>query len=169
MAAAQKTPKTKKSDDLKNQPQVSGTSLTKEGEPLITSFEDEAKIIAEITSKSRELDNEAFQETLNEVRKHVPEVKERVSEPELAKEVKDAGVVNPQQEADQVVAKGPSLDLPLSEEEYAKGQSEKLGGKSVDKSIVGVSSLIALTMWVGRMIKLAHKHAMRVIFKKGNS
>ncbi len=163
MVTVQKDPKTKKlqDDDQTNSAPVSGGGAGKETESAI-SFEDEAKIVAEIQDRSAAIDKEA----LERVREKIPEAKQSMPEIELAQELEAAGVKSPQKEADTVVVRGAELDLPISEEEYKKDLSFKVGGKTVDKSIVGVSSLIAFTMWIGRLIKMAHKHAMKVVFRK---
>ena len=36
----------------------------------------------------------------------------------------------------------------------------------VDKTVVGVSSLAALAIWVGRMVKVAHGHAKKAVFRR---
>lgn len=163
MVTAQKDPKTKKQqdDNQANPVVISRGAAGKEAENPI-SFEDEAAIVAEIQDRSAAIDREA----LEKVREKIPDAKQAMPEVELAPEVEDAGVKSPQKEADNVVIRGSEVDLPISEAEYNQGKEIKVGGKSVDKSIVGVSSFIALTMWIGRLIKMAHKHAMRVVFRK---
>lgn len=162
MATVQKDPKTKKQQDDNQAPAIVGSeSPGKETEPSI-SFEDEAKIVAEIQDRSAAIDKEA----LESIREKIPEAKQAIPEVELAPDLEDAGVKSPQKEADKVVIRGSEIDLPISEEEYKKGLGIKVGGRSSDKSIVGVSSLIAFTLWIGRLIKIAHKHAMRVVFRR---
>lgn len=163
MVTAQDDLKAKKpqDDNQASSAPVSGGAAGKEAESTI-SYEDEAKIVAEIQDRSSSIDREA----IDKVRAEIPETKQAMPEPELAPDLEDAGVVNPQRAADQVIAKGASLNLPISEEEYKKGLKVKFAGKTFDKSFVGVSSLIALSMWVGRLIKMAHKHTMRVVFRK---
>lgn len=164
MTTAQKDLKVKKPQDDNQAPAKADTgSLVKEQEPVI-SFEDEAKIVAEIQDRSESLDREAIER----VRAEIPETKQAMPEPELAPDLEDAGVVNPQKEADQVIAKGASLNLPISEDEYKQGLQIKFKGKTFDKSFVGVSSFIAFSMWVGRLIKMAHKHAMKIVFRKSS-
>ena len=165
MATVQKDPKAKKQqDDDQVSIPVSSTPVGKEAEPVISSFADEAKIIAEIQDRSNAIDREAIEQ----VRAEIPETKQAMPEPELPADLQDAGVVNPQTEADKVVSQGATLNLPISDDEYQEGKKIKLEGKTIDKSIVGVSSFIALSMWIGRLIKMAHKHAMRVVFRKGD-
>lgn len=159
MVTVQKDPKVK---EIKGEEAaaVSGGSPGKESEPGIT-FEDEAKIVAEIQDRSSALDKEK----LDQVRAEIPETKHAFPEPEIPPELEDAGVINPQTEADRVISQGTSLNLPFSEEEYNKGLHVKIAGKIVDKAVVGVSSVVALSMWIGRLVKMAHKHAMKVVFR----
>src|SRR3989338_6880964 len=69
--------------------------------------------------------------------------------------------------AEEVVKSGTTLDLPISGATYKRGLSAKLTGKVFDKVVVGASSLMVLAIWIGRLIKIAHKHTMRVVFRKG--
>lgn len=162
MATLQKDPQAKKVQDDDQIPAgVGGGGAGKESEPAI-SFEDEAKIVAEIGDRSSAIDREA----LDRVREQIPEAKQAMPEPELSPDVEDARVSNPQTDADNVVIKGATLNLPFSEGEYNKGLHIRIAGKIMDKTVVGVSSLVALSMWIGRLIKMAHKHAMKVVFRK---
>ena len=151
----------KKKDDNALQPVSAGGG--KESEKTLT-FEEEKKLVAEIQDRSSELDRAE----LEKIRTHIPEVKQAVPEPELPMEVANSGVISPQAEADKVISSGTELDLPISEDEYKKGLNSNFNSKVSDQDIVGVSSLIAMVMWVGRLIKMAHKHAMKVIFKKSS-
>lgn len=160
MATAQTDDKKKKDDAV--QPVSSGGG--KESGKTLT-FEEEKKLVAEIQDRSTELDRVE----LEKIRTHIPEVKQAVPEPELPMEVANSGVISPQAEADKVVSGGTELDLPISEDEYKKGLNSKFNSKAADYDVVGVSSLIAMVMWVGRLIKMAHKHAMKIIFKKSAS
>lgn len=162
MANAQKNPKTKVKDD--NRTAVVGGVAGKEVENTV-SFEDEAKVVAEIKSTAAAIDKEAWER----VRADVPEAKQAFGEAELPPDLEDSGIVSPPIEADKVVSRGTTISLPISKKEYEKGQRERfVGHASSGKSFVGVSSLIALSMWIGRLIKMAHKHAMRVVFRKGD-
>lgn len=161
MATAQTDDK-KKKDDNAVSPVSSGGG--KESEKTLT-FEEEKKLVAEIQDRSTELDRVE----LEKIRTHIPEVKQAVPEPELPSEVASSGVVSPQAEADKVISAGATLDLPISEDEYKKGLNSKFSSKAADGDIVGVSSLVAMVMWVGRLIKMAHKHTMKVLFRKSSS
>lgn len=77
-------------------------------------------------------------------------------EPKLPPDVEDAGVKSPAVEASKVIEKGTTLELPMTEDSYKKGQ----------KVSNPASSLLALVTWIGKIIKLAHKHTMKVIFRK---
>lgn len=142
---------------IKTKPQEKAQPRLKEQEPKTS--------LGEIPSRTESVDNEAIlalRESIKEVELATPDVK-------LPPDLEDAGVVSPQQAADDVISKGPTLDIALSEEEFKKGEKESVGGKSDKQKVVfGASSLVALAIWVKRAIKLAHKHTMRVVFRKGD-
>lgn len=161
MATAQ-TDNKKKQDDQTVQPVSAGGG--KESEKTLT-FEEEKKLVTEIQDRSSELDRVE----LEKIRTHIPEAKQAVPEPELPSEVASSGVVSPQAEADKVISGGATLDLPISEDEYKKGLNSKFSSKVSDQDVIGVSSLIAMIMWVGRLIKMAHKHTMKVVFRRSFS
>jgi len=132
-------------------------------------------------AKEQESSGEKRDETLGEliqqVESHDKEAAEKVSgeieearqsypEIELPPDVADAGVKSPGQEAAEVIKKGPTFEAPITEEEMNKGLHQKVTGKVVNKVVVGVSGFFALATWVARMIKIAHKHTMRVVFRK---
>lgn len=157
--------KTAKTDDQKLQSRLPsvGTQV-KEQEPARGKTEDE--LMVEITTRADALDREHEAK----VRELIAEVRRTVPEPAVPPDVEDAGVVSPQLAAEDVVKKGTILDLPVAESVYKKGLQTKLRGKVVgtvgNKLVVGVSSLVALAMWIGRLVKMAHGHAMKVIFRK---
>ena len=163
-------PDDKNSNDDKSQksvttPQSSGSSVkTKEQEPAARAEED--KLMAEIVSTSEAMDAEA----LAKLQKESPEIKRAQPEAKLPPDVEDAGVKVPEEEADKVVKNGTTLSLPVSEDAYNKGLQVKVIGKVVgavgDKIVVGVSSIGALALWAGRLLKMAHKHAIKVIFRR---
>ena len=96
----------------------------------------------------------------------IEEARQSYPEIELPPDVADAGVKSPGQEAAEVIKKGPTFEAPITEEEMNKGLHQKITGKVVNKVVVGVSGFFALATWVARMIKIAHKHTMRIVFKK---
>ena len=108
-------------------------------------------------------DKEAAEKVSGEIK----EARQSVPEIDIPPDVADAGVKSPVQEAQDVVKKGPIFEVPITEEEMNKGLHQKVTGKVVNKVVVGVSGLFALATWVARMVKVAHKHTMRVVFKKG--
>lgn len=138
-----------------------GSSGNKEQEPTQAQREEEAAMISEIKSVSEAQDKEALEKVLSTV----PEAKAAVFDPELSPEVKEMGVVNPTEEANDVVRQGSTLNLNFSENEYQEGKKTKVVGSVSDKSIIGVSSLAALGIMIGRLIKMAHKHAMKIVFR----
>ncbi|HSX18945.1 MAG TPA: hypothetical protein VLE91_02300 [Candidatus Saccharimonadales bacterium] len=144
------------------------SSAAKETEPGKTAAAEvadieEEKLMAEIRTTAEAADKQA----LEAIQESVKEVKRSHFEPELPPDVEDAGVINPQKAAEEVVINGPTIDLPIDEAKYKQGLKVKVSGKVDNKKVVvGPSSLAAFAIWVGRILKLAHKHTMRVVFKK---
>ena len=132
-------------------------SLNKEHEPG-----GEAAILGEIIKTSETADREAE----GKVKAEISEARRSQPEPEIPPDVADAGVKSPQIDADEVVTKGSTINLPITEETYKKGLHHKV--KSVVKFgvVSGVSGVVGLVTWVGKIIKVAHHHAKRVIFRK---
>ena len=131
----------------------------KEQEPAVEKKgEDLAGLIQEVETHDKEAAEKVSGE-IKEARQSVPEIG-------IPPDVADAGVKSPAQEAADVIAKGSTLDVPITEEKYKEGLHQKVTGKVVNKVVVGVSGLFALAAWVGRMVKIAHKHTMRVVFRK---
>ncbi|OGD93613.1 hypothetical protein A2697_04115 [Candidatus Curtissbacteria bacterium RIFCSPHIGHO2_01_FULL_41_44] len=137
-----------------------GAPKAKEQEPKAS---DEDKIMAEIKTTAEALDKEL----IGKVQESVKEIVQAKPEPEIPPDVEDVGVYGSQAAAEEVVKSGTTLDLPISGATYKRGLSAKLTGKVFDKVVVGASSLMVLAIWIGRLIKIAHKHTMRVVFRKG--
>lgn len=141
----------------------------KEAEPVGISAEqsyiDEGKLVAQIETTSEELDKKALEVVEHELK----EVRASHPQPIIPPDVEDAGVFNPQQEADNVVKNGSNILLPIDEAEYKKAMKEAPGGRwyRYDKVIVGSRGIVALALWAKRMISKAHKKAMKVVFRKG--
>lgn len=131
-------------DPSKVQDSDGRTGQTKEVEPQ--------KV--EIKSRAEKLDSQMAES----IKRSVGEAKLSRPEPKLPPDVEDAGVKSPPVEADKVVERGTTLELPISEESYKTGQ----------KTSNPVSSLFALVTWIGKIIKLAHKHTMRVVFRNAH-
>ncbi|MEX2028414.1 MAG: hypothetical protein WD988_02840 [Candidatus Curtissbacteria bacterium] len=125
----------------------------------------EAAAVAEIKEVSDSHDKEA----LRVLRETMPEVKSATPKIEISPDVADAGVKSPEAEAGEVVANGPTVNVDITEDKYEEGLKTKVIGKSdrVEKTVVGTASIVAMALWVGRLVKLAHKHTMRVVFRKG--
>ncbi|OGD84501.1 hypothetical protein A2165_01450 [Candidatus Curtissbacteria bacterium RBG_13_40_7] len=146
---------------IQNQP-VSGTLLKEqESKPIVDG--EEEKIVAQITTRGERLDSE----TIDSLRSSISEAKLATPEPKVPPEVGDIGLKAPQEEADSVVSKGATIQLPATEQEYKTGLHQKVKAIVVDKVVVGASSLFALATLVGRLIKIAHKHTLRIVFRKG--
>lgn len=125
-------------------------------------YNEEAKLLDEVKEKYKEADLEAqkqVEHAIGEETKNRTEVK-------IAAQVRDAGLVSHEEEASNVVKHGGALELAVSEEKYKQGKKTGIGGKRlINKNIVGVSSLAAMAVFIGRLLKVAHKHAKRVIFR----
>ena len=117
------------------------------------------EFIEQVESHDKEQIEKVSAEIGKEARQSIPEI-------EIPPDVADAGVKSPGQEARDVVKKGPTIEVSITEEEMNKGLHQKVTGKVVNKVVVGVSGLFALATWVARMVKVAHKHTMRVVFRK---
>ncbi len=140
-----------------------GSSKAKEIEPQRA---EEKRLLDEVVEASEKQDKEAEEKLQESLGKEA-----RLSQPhpKIAADVSDAGVVSPQRTASQVISKGPTVELPISEEEYVAGEKTKVKGNVADKEVIGVFSLAAFAMFIGRIIKLAHKHAKRIIFRDSSS
>ena len=140
-----------------------GSIKAKEQEPTSQEAKaEEEKIISEVIRTSEAADEQAEKE----IQSAISEARLARPEPKLAPDVLDSGVKAPQLEANEVVTKGTTVELPISEDEYKKGLHQKVVGTVVNKVVVGASSFFALATWIGRLIKIAHKHTMKVIFRK---
>src|SRR3990167_618025 len=142
------------------QPLPQAGSLPKEKEPAPLQKE-EAKILSEIVKSSEAVDEQAEQEVV----KAISEARLSMPEPKLPPDVADSGVKSANQEAKEVITRGTTINLPIEEDQYKKGLHLKIKTAVVDKVVFGTSSLFALATWVGKIIKFAHKHAMRVVFR----
>jgi hypothetical protein len=121
----------------------------------------EGKLMAEIKSTQDRVDQQALAELQEQVDAAIAH-----PEPELPPDLVDTGVIRPEKEAEKVISDGTTLNLPIDEDEYRKGTKTNVSGTVSNKSVIGVSSLVALAMWIGRLIKIAHKKTMRVVFRK---
>lgn len=153
-----------KDDSQSSQPQSlpKGGSFPKEQEPA-AAHQEEAKILSEIVKSSEAVDEQAEQELV----KAISEVRLSTPEPNIPPDVADSGVKSANQEAKEVITKGTTITLPIEESEYKRGLHLKIKTAVVNKVVYGTSSLFALATWVGKIIKFAHKHAMRVVFRRG--
>lgn len=153
------SPKDDKPTNPQLQADIGKDRGSKEREPK--SLED--NLMTEIKTVSEAQDKQA----LEKLRGSMKEVKQAAPEPELSPDVEDAGVHSPQNKANEVIEKGSTLEIPVSEEVYGEAKKTKVGGKVFNKAVVGVSSLAAVAIWAGRIIKMAHKHAKKIVFRKG--
>lgn len=142
---------------------VTATVGSKESPPAAL---DQDKLIKEVQERSRQADLEAekqVEEAIGaEARLSKPQVK-------IGPDLADHGVKSPEQEASDVLKNGTTLELPITEAEYKKGEHTKANGDVINKSVIGVSSLLAMVLLFGKWIKLAHKHAKKVIFKNSTN
>lgn len=159
------TPTVQSDDQKVNDQPITATAPATIGKELEPQRAEEKKLLDEVSEASEQQDREAeriVQESLGK--------EARLSQPHpiIPPDVEESGVVSPQKEASRVASDGSTIELPMTEEEYISGEKVKVSGSVSDKGIIGVSSLAALAMFVGRMIMLAHKHAKHVIFRKSS-
>jgi len=153
--------KSKKKSDHNGQSPVGGVFAVKEQEPSQT---DRA------TSKIYERQNEADRKAEEEIQQAIGK-EGRLREPEIKipPDVADAGVVSPETEASETLSGDTTVELPMTEDEFKLGEHAKVDAKVTEKKeVLGVASLVALALFVGRLIKLAHYHAKRIVFRKGD-
>ena len=123
----------------------------------------EEKVISEIRAVEA-----ADEQAEREVQAAISDARLSRPEPKIPAEVTDSGVKVPQLEANAVIVGGTTLELPITEEEYKRGLHQKVAGMVVNSVIIGASSLVGLALWAGRIIKMAHQHAMKVVFRKSS-
>lgn len=147
-----------KMDDGKNTVTGGVSSPVKEKEP--------AKLQNAEVGQIREIasEDEAME---TEIKSVLEDAKLAFGEPKIPQDLRQAGVKSPQNEASNVIAQGSSLKLAITEEGFKKGEHAKFWAHVNErKDVLGVSSIIAFAMLVGRLIKLAHKHTIgKIIFK----
>lgn len=122
----------------------------------------EEKLVSEIVQTSEEIDKRAEKQ----VQEDLAEAKLSQPAPSIPPDVADSGLVSPQSEAEEVVTKGSVVNIPIAESEFKRVSNLKIGGRVVDNIVLGISSIFGLVAWAGRMIKIAPKHAIKVLFKK---
>lgn len=148
------------------------SSGNKEAEPatIDSNFEKEGKLITEIKEVSAEADRKAEHAVKQELNKIGEEVQTREASNLISEDVKNAGVKDVASEASEVIKSGGTLNLDVTEDEYNEGLKTKVGGtRTLSKSILNVSSIVALAIWVGRQLKRAHGKTMKVVFRKGGN
>lgn len=154
-----------KSTDDKN---TSTTDTQATAEPVSRPKEQEPEnvdtALAQIQERERESTEVAEREITEALGK---EIKVKDHEPEIPADVEEAGVKSPEKEASEVLKKGPTINLPTTEEIYKKGQHTKITSKvTLKKEVWGVSGIVALAIYVGRMIKKATHHGKKYFFRK---
>lgn len=144
----------------------------KEVEPasVAANFEKEGKLITEIKEVSAEADRKAEHAVKQELNKLGEEVQTREASHLIPEDVQNAGVKDIAKEASEVISVGHTINLDVTEQEYEEGLKAKVGGtRTISKSILNVSSIVALAIWIGRQLKRAHGKTMNIVFKKGVS
>ncbi len=150
------------SDDKKiPEPEVKSSSQTKEVEPRSKGRED---AMSETIKSQEAVDKHAIEL----VEEDILDAKARDAEPKIPGDVASAGIKSPQVEAEKVLSDGPSIELPITQEEYETGNKEKINVKKDWTTLVywGPKSLIGAVIRAGRLIKIAHTHAMKIVFRK---
>ena len=131
---------------------------------------EQTKVQNERLGEVGERGEEADEVAEKEIKSILEDARLSVPEPKIPQDLKEAGVKSPQVEASEVIRGGTTLEIPLTEDEFRKGEHAKFLAKVTErKDVIGVSSIIAFAMWVGRLVKLAHKHTMKIVFRKGGS
>ncbi len=155
----------KKITDVPQKVSPSVAPRVKEQEPGGDLWAEQATDIAEIKEVSDSHDKEA----LRLVREGFPEAKQSLPRPEIPPDVADAGVRSPEADGEAVITNGPTINLDITEEKYKEGEKMGASGKTDSEKVVfGTSSLVAMALWIGRMMKLAHKHTIgKIVFRKG--
>ena len=141
------------------------SSVPKAKEQEIPTSGHEGEILSEIVRSSEVLDKQAE----GEIQKDLSEARLADGKIDIPPDVADAGLKSPQEDANEVIKKGTTLELPITESEYQMGLHTKVRAAVVNRVVFGVSGIVGLAMWIGRMIKIAHKHAKRVVFRKEGS
>ncbi len=140
-----------------------GTRTGKEQDAI---YKEEGQLLDEVKEKYKEADLEA-QKQVEQALGNETKVK---AEAKISPDVREVGVTSHDEDASDVLKKGGTIKIPVSQDVFEKGQSTRLGGKRlINRNIVGVSSLAALAIFVGRLLKMAHKHVRKVIFRKSGS
>lgn len=144
---------------------VSSSGLkVKEQEPIRGH---EAQVLREIKEASKEADLEAVEKVRQEIGRDAKLSQEEV---EIGPDLEDHGVKSPEKEASRVIEKGSTIDLSISEDQYREGERVKVSGQVEDKMVIGVSSLAALVIWIGRLMKRVHTSTTgkitKLVFKK---
>ena len=143
---------------------------TGEASPVVgrPAKEIESAGVDEQMSQIKELSKEADVAAEKEVRAAIgEEARLSLEEPKIGPDLEDHGVRSPQAQASEVLKGGNVKELPITEEEFGQARKAKLVAHVDEKKdVLGVSSIVALAMWVGRVIKMAHGHALRIVFRK---
>lgn len=126
---------------------------------------------AETFGRIQEISKEADLAAEREVRSALgEEARLAQGEPEIGPDLEDHGVRSPDKEASEVIYGGGVIELPITEEEYRQAEKAKIVAHVDEKKdVLGVSSIVALAMLVGRLLKKMHGHAMKIVFRKPSS
>ena len=146
----------------KAEPEPSGAVSFKEHEPV-----GEAESIGKIAEIAKEADMAAEAKVIEAIG---DEARLAQKEPELGPDLVDHGVKSPQNDASEVLKSGSTIQLPITEKEYRQAEKAKINAHTDDKNnVLGIGSVVALAAWIGRILKMAHGHATRFIFKRGGA
>lgn len=149
--------------DDKKKTSASVPAGAKEAESKSDGRAQEAAAIAAI----KEVSDSHDQEALRVIRESFPETKLGVERVEIPPDVADAGLSSPEADGEKVLKNGPTINVDITEKESKEGLKMSVEGKTDnEKTVFGTASLAALAIWVKRMIALAHKHTMRIVFRR---
>jgi hypothetical protein len=123
--------------------------------PISTSVKEKEPTL-QLAEREEEIKIQEAQERAEIAKELEPYIKHVETEPEISHEMSQIGVVNPAQAATQVLDEGPTIVLPLSQEEVKQGL------------IAPVWKAIRwLAEWSIRITKIATRHGIKVIFRRG--
>jgi len=135
---------------------------TRGGKEQDAIYHEQSALLGEVKEKYREADLEAEKKVQEAIGGEAEKKSETVVPPDLAAH----GVKHHEEYARDVLKNGGTLELPMGETAFEQGAHTKISGKRLlSNAIVGVSSLAALAIYVERIMKVAHKHARRLIFR----
>jgi hypothetical protein len=110
----------------------------------------------QLAEREEEIKVREAQEKAEIAKELEPYIKHVETEPEISHEMSQIGAVNPAQAATQVLDEVPTIVLPISQDEVKKGLLAPVW-----------KAVRWLAEWSMRITKIAARHGIRVIFRRG--